>query len=209
MNKKSVFILILIIVLIIAAGFSITGKFAKEDRLKEKTGPFVVAKIIDGDTVRLNNGNTIRLSGINTPETQECYYNEAKQRLTQLILGKEVFLERDRTDIDKYNRLLRYIYVDNISVNFLMVEESYAKVFDKYKEDTKYYEQLKAVEQKAKNKGVWLCSNPREQCLYIASNNSKVYHNSSSTLAKRIKNENIICFQSKEQAEKAGYVYSK
>ena len=74
-----------------------------------KEGPFLVVKVTDGDTIDLSNGETVRFSGINTPEKGECYYNEAKQALTELVLDKEVFIERDMTNKDKYNRLLRSI----------------------------------------------------------------------------------------------------
>ncbi len=205
MDKRIIFMIALVLIIVITFGLSITGKFLDQQKLAEKTGPFKVIKVIDGDTLTLESQQKVRLSGINTPETGECYYEEAKQRLTTLVLNKEIFLERDVTDIDKYNRLLRYIHIDNISVNFLLVEESYAKVYDKYKDDTKYYEELKALEETAKNKGVWLCSNPRDNCTYVGSKNSDIYHPANSTQANRINPENLICFQSKTEAERAGY----
>ena len=88
-------------------------------------GPYTVTKVIDGDTIALENSQRVRFSGINTPETGECYYQEAKDKLTGLVLGKAVFLERDRTDIDKYGRMLRYVYKDDILVNSILVEEGY------------------------------------------------------------------------------------
>ena len=195
----------LILVIAIVTGISITGKMLEQQKLSERTGPIKVVKVIDGDTIDLEDGKTVRLSGINTPETGECYYEEAKQKLKELIFNKDVFLERDRTDIDRYDRLLRYIYLGNISINFLMVEEGYAMVFDKYKDDTKYYEQLKEVEKQAMGRGLWLCSNPRENCSYVGSKNSDIYHNVNSTIAKKIKPENLVCFKSIKEAEQAGY----
>ncbi|MFH1455476.1 MAG: thermonuclease family protein [archaeon] len=120
-----------------------------------KQGPYLVTNVVDGDTLDINTGERIRLSGINTPETNECYYQEAKNWLTKLTLGKEVYLEKDRSNTGKYGRLLRYIYVDDILVNEILVKEGYAKVYDKYKDDTKRYEQLKNVE--TKDNGLWLC----------------------------------------------------
>ncbi|MBI4895073.1 MAG: thermonuclease family protein [Candidatus Aenigmarchaeota archaeon] len=205
MDKRIIFLIALVLIIIIAFGISTTEKFLDQQKLAEKSGPFKVIKVIDGDTLTLENKRKVRLSGINTPETGECYYEEAKQRLTTLVLNKEIFLERDITDIDKYDRLLRYVYVDNISVNFLLVNESYAKVYDKYKDDTKYYEELKTLENLAKDKGVWLCNNPRSSCLYVGSKNSDVYHQANSTQANRINPENLVCFHSIEEAENAGY----
>ena len=49
-------------------------------------GPFIVTRVIDGDTIEINNSYKIRLSGINTPEIGECYYQEAKEFLSKLTL---------------------------------------------------------------------------------------------------------------------------
>ena len=46
------------------------------------------------------------------------------------------------------------------------------------------------------------------QCLFVGSRNSNKYHLATCAVAKRIKPENRICFPSKEEAEKRGYVPS-
>ena len=124
-------------------------------------GPFNVKRAIDGDTFELSTKEKVRLSGINTPEKDECYYKEAKQKLHELVAGKQVYLERDYTNKDKYHRLLRYVYIDNGEVNSILVEEGYAKVYDKYAYDTKKYKKLKDVEILAikEDRGVWSCLN--------------------------------------------------
>src|SRR3989344_3166877 len=125
----------------------------------EKQGPFLVTNAVDGDTLDINTTERIRLSGINTPEKGECYYQEAKDKLKGLTVNKEVYIEKDRTDIDKYGRLLRYIYQEDQLINGILVEQGYARVYDKYKDDTKRYLQLKRLEDTAKEfkKGVWSC----------------------------------------------------
>ena len=147
-------------------------------------GPFLVTKVVDGDTIDIENGDRIRLSGINAPETGECGYDEASDALTELIIGKQVYLEMDETDTGKYGRSLRYIYLDGFSVNGHLVEEGYVKVFDKYNASTKRYEEYKELEQIAQEfeKGVWSCVDPQEGCLYVASKNSNIYHNPISPL---------------------------
>lgn len=126
----------------------------------EKEGPFLVINTVDGDTLDINSSERIRMSGINTPEKGDCYYQEAKDKLRELTLNKEVYLEHDITNKDKYGRILRYIYQDGKLVNSILVEEGYARVFDKYKNDTKRYLQLKRVEDTAikSNLGVWNCN---------------------------------------------------
>jgi len=163
-------------------------------------GPYLVTNVVDGDTLDVDIGR-IRMSGINTPETGECYYQEARDALGNLTLGKEVYLEEDYDNYDKYGRLLRYVYVDNISVNAFLVENGYARVFDKYNLTTKRYEEYKLLEAVAQENqlGIWNCTS--EDCLYVASKNSNVYHTPECKWAKRIKPENKICFHSEEELE--------
>src|SRR5688500_17033673 len=46
-----------------------------------------VAKIVDGDTADLRDGRTVRYIGLNTPEKDQPYYNEAKEANRQLVEG--------------------------------------------------------------------------------------------------------------------------
>ncbi len=149
--KKLFFLLLLILI-----SGCVSGEVVKE----EFEGPYLVTYIIDGDTLDINISERVRLSGIDTPERGECYYAEAKDKLFELVYSKDVYLEKDRSDRGNYGRLLRYVYIDSINVNKLLVEEGYAKVYDKYSYDTKRYDELKEVEAIAKenNLGVWSCS---------------------------------------------------
>jgi micrococcal nuclease len=117
--------------------------------------PNVVVEVIDGDTIILENGSKIRLIGINTPEKGYPYYIEAKERVKSLILFQNVRLESDVEDKDDHNRLLRYVYVDNIFVNLWLVEEGYAHVFRE--SGLKYENQLKESETSARLQelGIW------------------------------------------------------
>lgn len=153
LSCKGYFKIILLVLFFISG--CVSGEVVKE----ELEGPYLVTYIVDGDTLDINISERVRLSGINTPERGECYYKEAKDKLYELTFNKDVFLEKDRSDRGNYGRLLRYIYIDNINVNKLLVEEGYAKVYDKYSYDTKRYDELKEVEKKAieNNLGVWAC----------------------------------------------------
>ncbi len=94
----------------------------------------IVTRIIDGDTFEISDGSKVRLIGINSPEIKgeggksDCFALEAKNKLASLLNGKEVYLRRDVSEVDKYNRLLRYAYVDNLLVNEYMLSEGYAQV---------------------------------------------------------------------------------
>ena len=159
-NKK---ILVLIIVLIVVFLINIILLISLTKKYVVISEFANVTRVIDGDTLVLNNSEKVRLSGINAAELGECFSEEAKEKLEQLVIHKEIGLEKDISDRDKYNRLLRYIYVkDNrIFVNGILVQEGYVKVYDKYAYDTKRYKQLKKLEENAmENKiGVWQCQN--------------------------------------------------
>ena len=70
---------------------------------------FLVSRIVDGDTLELGNGETVRLVGMDTPEVGECGYQKASDHLASLVLGKRVRLGVSDEDRDRYGRLLRYV----------------------------------------------------------------------------------------------------
>lgn len=118
---------------------------------------FTVSRIIDGDTIELSNGEAVRLIGINAPEVGQPYYMKSANKLAQLIGEKNVTLEKDVSNRDRYGRLLRYVYVGNIFVNLEIVREGYAIAYPYYP-DVKYSDEFKAIEQEARNAqiGMWV-----------------------------------------------------
>jgi len=116
----------------------------------------IVSKVIDGDTIKLQNGERVRLLGINTPEKGQPYYEEATNRLKELIEGKTITLEKDIEDKDQYGRLLRHIYIDDTFVNLEMVREGYANVYVIHP-NVKYSSKFENAEEEAKNakRGIW------------------------------------------------------
>lgn len=85
-----------------------------------------VTRVIDGDTIELASGDTIRLLCIDTPEEGKEGYEEAKSFLEDLVLYEEVILESDTQDQDIYNRSLRYVYL-NDSENLIFVNREIFK----------------------------------------------------------------------------------
>ncbi|MBP2030637.1 micrococcal nuclease [Methanohalophilus levihalophilus] len=115
-----------------------------------------VVRVVDGDTLVLTSGEKVRLIGINTPEVGELYYDEATAFLSELVLGKEVLLEGDTSNRDKYGRLLRYVRVNGIFVNEQLVREGFAEE-KAYEPDTRYqplFEEAEGYAQ-AHDLGIW------------------------------------------------------
>lgn len=123
---------------------------------------YKVSRVIDGDTIELESGQKLRYIGIDTPETVHptkedgCFGKEASDFNKQLVEGKEVRLEKDVSETDRYGRLLRYVYLDDVFVNEYLVKEGYA-VSSSYPPDVKYQEKFNEAERFARenNKGLW------------------------------------------------------
>jgi len=121
-----------------------------------QTEYYKVTYVVDGDTIEIETGERVRLICIDTPETNEYYYQEAKDYLKSLILNKEVKLEKDISETDRYGRLLRYIYFEDDFVNELIVLNGYGKAYP-YSPDTTLCPAIQSAESKAKNNnlGIW------------------------------------------------------
>ncbi len=124
-----------------------------------------VSRVVDGDTIVLADGRKVRYVGIDTPETVDpdkpvqCYGKDASNKNKELVEGKTITLVGDPTsdNVDKYNRIIRYIYLpnQNQSVNMQLVREGYAFAYTKYPNHLK---QLFVEEEKkaqSENKGFW------------------------------------------------------
>jgi len=127
-----------------------------------------VTKIVDGDTIKVEINNqieTVRLIGIDTPETKDprktvqCFGKEASEKTKELLENKMVRLEADstQTDRDKYGRLLRYIYLENGTfINKKLIEEGFAFEYT-YQIPYLYQAEFKAAQKLAEtnNLGLW------------------------------------------------------
>ena len=88
-------------------------KSAPRSRAPRSEGPrtYLVTRVVDGDTLELGNGETVRLVGIDAPEVGECGYELAAANLARLALRESVRLGRSDEHRDRYGRLLRYVDV--------------------------------------------------------------------------------------------------
>ena len=114
------------------------------------------AAVIDGDTIRLENGETVRLIGIDAPELSQLGGEMSRQYLAQLIQGKRITLDKGDEDRDKYNRLLRFVYIDDLCVNEEMIRQGYAEARYLSPDDPlrEYYIQLE-IEAEITRAGLW------------------------------------------------------
>jgi len=136
-DKKEKIIYIIIgcafVILIVAFFFSIPKPYDSTSQPENNT----VTRIIDGDTFEYYDENIgeivkVRLLCVDTPERGKEGYQEAKDYLEHLIMYKEIILKSSITDEDKYGRLLRYVYVNNVGtklfVNKLILDNDYGEL---------------------------------------------------------------------------------
>jgi endonuclease YncB( thermonuclease family) len=141
--------------------------------IKESPALYRVVSVIDGDTIRVDiNGTTetVRLIGIDTPEIanpnnlQGDYFGpEAAQYAKQLLENKSVYLIPDpmQSNRDKYNRLLRYVFLeDGILINAKLIEEGFA--YNYMYEPFQFMKQFDYLEKQAKENqlGLWSAKKP-------------------------------------------------
>jgi endonuclease YncB( thermonuclease family) len=128
-----------------------------------------VTYVYDGDTVEISTGERVRYIGIDATEVQhgnqkaQCFSGEAAEKNKELVLNKEVKLEKDVSDKDKYGRLLRYVYlpageagVGNIFVNKYLTRFGFAYDWA-VSPDVKFSQELKEAqnEARANQRGLW------------------------------------------------------
>ena len=110
-----------------------------------------VVKVVDGDTIDVSiNGQIyrVRYIGMNTPESNEPCGNDATVANVNLVSGQTVTLVKDISETDRFDRLLRYVYVGDIFVNAELVAQGYAEAA-RYPPDIAHAEFFEGLEAQA------------------------------------------------------------
>ncbi|NLJ41871.1 MAG: nuclease, partial [Clostridiales bacterium] len=99
------------IVIAVITSFAFAGVVSqKAPSIPNTAEKALVSRVIDGDTIQLDDGRKVRLIGVDTPETVhpqkevEYYGKEASDFTKSMLEGKEVYLEYDIQPTDKYGR---------------------------------------------------------------------------------------------------------
>ncbi len=136
----------------------------------------IVARAVDGDTLKLADGRRVRLIGIDTPElhysekllrdarrtnkdveTIQSMGKRSAQFTKKLCEGKRVRLESDVTKSDRYGRMLAYAYLeDGIFINAEIIKEGYAQVMT-IPPNVKYADYFLKLQREARDgrRGLW------------------------------------------------------
>ncbi|MEH7414151.1 thermonuclease family protein [Neobacillus drentensis] len=130
-----------------------------------------VGRVVDGDTIVTSDGRKVRLVGVNTPESttrHEQYGKEASNYTNSKLNGKQVWLQKDVSETDRYGRLLRIVWF-NVPSNDMDENEIRTKMFNAdlvlsgyaepstYPPDVKYSDYFVKFAREAReaNKGLW------------------------------------------------------
>lgn len=172
-KKKLIAAIIVLFVLTLGVlseqfGFALPG-LSQENVITQATsaGFYNVVDIEDGDTITVRMNGTqerVRFIGVDTPETRDprkpvqCFGKAASNFTKQLIGENNVRLEADpdNTNRDRYNRLLRYVYLpDGTMLNATIIEQGYGFAYTSFPFTKKA--QFKQLEQEARaaNRGLW------------------------------------------------------
>lgn len=109
-------------------------------------------RVIDGDTCRLEDGRRVRYLGVNAPEAGDPNAKEATLANERLVGGRTVRLEFERSRQDQYDRLLAYVFVDNIFVNEVLLRQGLVHL--RHPIGEKYRERLCQAQDEAQSAGV-------------------------------------------------------
>jgi len=160
MNKKrNIFLLVFFMLLLFAVNYRFLDTKVIEFLEESETG--IVERIVDGDTLIVNENST-RLLGINTPEKGEKYYSEAKAFLSNLTLNKTVKLEYMGDKYDKYGRTLAYILIGEKNINTEIVRNGLGNTYI-YNSD-KYTNKLRQAWDECIANGKNLCEKSNNEC---------------------------------------------
>ncbi len=166
-----------------------------------------VSKVIDGDTIVLNSGEVIRYIGIDTPEKGEAFFEQATQANRELLQSGKLTFEYDVDRQDRYGRTLAYVWIDSLLVNAELIRLGLASVYT-FVPNLKYRDRFVSRQTEARKSGlgIWSVPVPGEE-YYVASKRSKrlIFHRPGCEWAMKIKEENLVRFETREAALDSGF----
>jgi micrococcal nuclease len=126
------------------------------------TSSGVVTRVIDGDTIVVESVGTVRLIGIDTPETVDpqspvqCFGPEASAFTRETATGKRVRLDYDVDRTDRFGRTLAYVYLaDDTFLNADIVRRGFGRAYTLF--PFRYIDEFRAIEREAREarRGLW------------------------------------------------------
>jgi endonuclease YncB( thermonuclease family) len=172
-----------------------------------------VIQVLDGDTLILAGGKSVRLLGLDAPEMErdgrpaEFLAHKSKAFLTDLAQGKMVRLEYDQLRYDHYGRVLAYLFLpDNLLINAELLRQGLARVYF-HAPNVRYRDLLLAAQTEALDarRGLWQQALRQDEPFYLANRQSLRFHRPNCPLAGKIAAANRLNITSLRQAYLEGF----
>jgi len=186
-------------------------------RLSQAKEPeYLVSKVLDGDTIVLENGNIIRYIGVDAPQLKgkegggDFFAREALRRNKSLVLLKKVRLEFDVQKKDEEGRTLAYVFIKDVFVNGELIRLGFAHAAVS-PPNVRYKDLFLKYEREAKEKyaGLWQEGKEESEPYYVGNKRSYVFHKPSCPLVAKIPEKSKIIFRSRVDPIRIGYVPCK
>ncbi len=125
----------------------------------EKPPVVRVAQVLDANSLVLDDRDEVQYLGIETPQTRPVpapFGRQALEANRKLVDKKEIRMERDVSEMDRYGKLLRYVYVGDIFVNAELLRLGLARAVA-IPPDTRYKDLFEKLEKEARDarRGMW------------------------------------------------------
>jgi len=175
-KKEYTYIQIIVLAIAVLAYMGFKNLPSSKTMVPPKEEFAYVERAVDGDTLKLSNGQRVRLIGVDTPEVHysnkllrdaerthrdikaiQAMGEKASIFTKDLCAGKRVRLELDVEKRDRYGRLLAYVYLDDGTfVNAKILEEGYGQIMT-IPPNVKYAEYFLRLQKEARTnrRGLW------------------------------------------------------
>ena len=179
----------------------------------------VCTKVVDGDTIYLDNGEKVRFVGVNTPERGVEGYIASKNFVQKLCLNKEVGLDIDDSKHnDKYGRTLAVVIVDGKNVNEMLLKEGLAEIM--YMPPSEFYPynwansdthvaDSHSSSSSSSSSSDTSHSSSSSSGSYVGNANTGKFHVSSCSSVSKMSEGNKVFFSNRNDAVNRGYVPCK
>lgn len=179
----------------------------------------VCTKVVDGDTIYLDNGEKVRFVGVNTPERGVEGYITSKNFVQKLCLNKEVGIDIDDSKhSDKYGRTLGVVIVDGKNVNEMLLKEGLAEImymppsefypYDWANSDT-HVADTHSSSSSSSHPTSSESTSSSDSASYVGNANSGKFHEASCGSVSKMSEGNKVFFSSRDDAINQGYVPCK
>lgn len=175
----------------------------------------VCTKVVDGDTIYLDNGEKIRFVGVNTPERGVEGYIASKNFVQKLCLNKKVGIDIDDSKhSDRYGRTLGVVIVDGKNVNEMLLKEGLAEImymppsefypYDWANSDT-HVASTHSSSSSSSHPTSADSTSSSASASYVGNSNTGKFHEPSCSSVSKMSDRNKVFFSSRSDAVNQGY----